>query len=371
MKILLCLLLLAAPAWAQNALDERLFTMPGQRAALLRGVDGSLRYLASPRAAAIYARQGKAGGPSRMAVQRALRRLRVLLKLTRSSRSFEAALRRDFALWQREAGPVHFTAYFEPIYEARLRPDARFRYPIYGLPDMHRWPRPHPTRLELEGADGLQPSPLLRGHAIAYLPDRLQAYLVQVQGAARVRLPGGKIVSLGYAGRTDWAYTGVGRELINDGKIRFEDLTQQAMLAYFRAHPEELDDYIVRNRRFVFFRPTHGRPATGALGVPLVAGRSIATDKALLPPGAPALVQIELHNPLTSQIFGTRRLVRVALDHDTGGAMRGARRVDIFMGSGPAAGERAGALNALGSLGYLLLKADAARLKRGQMTALP
>lgn len=369
MRFLCALLFFAAPAYSQNLLGSPL--TPAQRSSFVRGIDGNLRYLNSRNAAAFYSRQEKFGGPSRAAIRRSLRRLQLLLKVNQSPQKLDAALRRDFTLWQPTPAPVHFTGYFEPVYEARLRPDARFRYPIYRLPDVRRWPRPHPTRLQLEGGDGLHPSPLLRGYELAWLPDRLQAYLVQVEGAARLRLQDHRIMSVGFAGRTNWDYTGIGRELVNDGKIRFKDLTQQGMTAYFRAHPDELNDYLPRNRRFVFLRPTHGQPVSGALGVSLLAGHSIATDKSRLPPGAPALLQVQLHNPFTAQMFSTRTLTRIALDQDTGGAIRGANRVDVFMGSGLQAGERAGALNAMGSLNYLLLRTDAARLRAGKIVPFP
>lgn len=329
----------------------------------------NLRVLRAARGRALYARFEKSqrGAPSRAMIMRSLARLQTFAN-ARSEAQFRNYMRRDFVLWQAAPG-VHFTGYFEPVYEARLRPEGRFRWPLYRLPDLKNWPRPHPTRLQLEGADGTRPSPLLHGYVLAYLPDRLQAYLVQVQGSARLKMPD-KTISIGYAGHTNWGYTGMGRELIKDGKISFEQLTQQAMLNYFHTHPEELNDYLPRNRRFVFFRATHNRPVTGALGIPLVEGRSMATDKTMLPPGAPALVSIPLVNPFATRVYGTKHLARLIFDHDTGGAIKGRARVDLFMGSGYQAGESAGAMNARGALYYLILKSDAARLKSGKITAL-
>ncbi|HEY0074599.1 MAG TPA: MltA domain-containing protein [Abditibacteriaceae bacterium] len=353
-------------AVAANEFDVALQTAYRERVVMRRAISANLRWLQSPRGRALYMKFHKTqrGGPSREMILRSLQRLQAVTA-SRSQKEFMAAMRRDFLLWQPSVQAAHFTGYFEPVYEARRQPDARFRWPLYGLPNLAQWPRPHPTRLQLEGGDGKKQSPLLRGHALAYLPSRFQAYLVQVQGSARLRFPD-KVVAVGYAGRTQWNYTGIGRELINDGKIPFEQLTQQSLLAYFRAHPHELNNYLPRNKRFVFLRPTKGRPATGALGIPLVAGRSMATDKTSLPPGAVALASVPLRNPLTARVFGNGHLSRLLFDHDTGGAIKGPARVDIFMGSGTQAGERAGALNAVGMLNYLLLKSDAVRLKSGR-----
>ena len=111
-----------------------------------------------------------------------------------------------------------------------------------------------------------------------------------------------------------------------------------------------------RNKRFIFFRETHGAPASGALSVPLTGERSIATDKSLMPPGALALVQIEIKNPAVVRVLGRESITRFVLDQDAGGAIKGAGRVDVFMGTGQQARQRAGVINSPGRLYYLLLK---------------
>nr|MCU0570208.1 MltA domain-containing protein [Oculatellaceae cyanobacterium Prado106] len=140
------------------------------------------------------------------------------------------------------------------------------------------------------------------------------------------------------------------------GKFRLEEVTLPLLIDYFRQYPSEMDTYLPRNNRFVFFKETTGTPATGSLGVPVTAERSIATDKTLMPPGALALIAtaIPIANPqgtLTPQWVN-----RYVLDQDTGGAIKGAGRVDVFMGTGEQAGDRAGLMNTPGQLYYLLLK---------------
>jgi membrane-bound lytic murein transglycosylase A len=163
-------------------------------------------------------------------------------------------------------------------------------------------------------------------------------------------------MTIGYAGNTDYPYVGIGRELVKAGKIKPEELTLPAVVQYFKDHPDELDVYLPKNQRFVFFQPTGGSPATGSLGVPVLPERSIATDKSLFPPGALAVIQTQIPVQTAPGKLESQLVTRYVLDQDTGGAIKGAGRVDIFMGTGTLAGDRAGLINAPGQLYYLLLK---------------
>lgn len=338
--------------------DNRL---ESDRAALLGAIAHSLAYLDTPAAEAAY---GTYALPefSRDHVRRSLRRFRELVQTAHSQAALETAILNEFAFYQAvgnaEQGTVSFTGYFEPVYPASRVPTAEFRYPLYRRPsDLDRWPLPHPTRLELEGADGLQSHQgPLRGLELVWLRDRLDAFLVQVQGSARLQLTSGGTLTVGYAGRTEHPYISLGRELINDNQLPAEGLTLPAVLEYFRQAPDALNRYIPRNNRFVFFRETAGQPATGSLNVPVTPERSIATDKTLMPPGALALIHTDIPYPDASGQLVAHRVSRFVLDQDTGGAIQGAGRVDIFMGTGQAAGDRAGLINTTGEWYYLLLR---------------
>ena len=163
-------------------------------------------------------------------------------------------------------------------------------------------------------------------------------------------------MSVGYAGRTEYPYTSIGRQLVDAGKFSLEELTLPLLLDYFKANPDELDLYLPRNQRFIFCEETDGRPATGSLGVPVTPLRSIATDKSIMPPGAIALIYAPLPMRDSAGAWTTSPTSRYVLDQDTGSAIRGAGRVDVFMGTGTEAGEQAGLLNAEGEMYYLLLK---------------
>jgi len=334
---------------------------PGDRAALLTAIDHSLAYLDTAKAATDYQKYA-IPGITRDRVRRSLIRFRQLVVKSRSAAELQAAVQQEFVFYQAvgkdNQGTVAFTGYFEPTYAASRVRTAEYRYPLFRVPPgFAQWPKPQPTRDRLEGNDGLQfDKGPLKGLELVWLRDRLEAFLIQVQGSARLQMTDGSTMTVGFAGKTDHPYTGVGRELVKDGKMRLEDLTLPNLLAYFQQHPEDLNLYLPRNRSFVFFRETYGAAATGSLGVPVTAERSIATDKSLLPPGALALIHTQLPKQSAAGKLEQRPVSRYVLDQDTGSAIKGPGRVDIFMGTGVKAGDRAGLTNSTGQLYYLLLK---------------
>lgn len=331
--------------------------------ALVRSVDHSLAYLRTPKAEADYATYG-VPGITRERVIRSVQRFRELLFTAPSPGVLQRHIQREFRFYQAtgEAGDrvVHFTGYFTPTYRASLVPTAEYRYPLYRRPpNFDQWPPPHPSRVILEGVGGMgNPGSPLHGLELAWLADRLDAYLVQVQGSARLQLPNGAEMAVGYAGHTDYPYRSLGRALVEAGRFSLEELTLPKVLAYFQEHPEELDGYIAQNDRFIFFESTQGAPPQGSIGVAVTGDRSIATDKSLMPPGALALLVTELPYRAGDGTWQRRPVQQYVLDQDTGGAIRGAGRVDIFMGIGSEAGERAGLTNSEGQLYYLLLRED-------------
>jgi membrane-bound lytic murein transglycosylase A len=344
--------------------DAQLWTQPngkGDKAKLLRAVDQSLSYLDTAAAQNAY-RNYPVPGITRERVRRSVSRFKVLLQAANSPDALATAVYREFNLYESvgkdNQGTVDFTGYYEATYRASRLRTAEFRYPLYRLPsNFSNWPQPHPTRLQLEGADGLQSSKgRLKGQEMVWLSDRLQAFLTQVQGSARLTLTDGKVMTIGVAGKTNYPYTSLGKELVKAGKVRLEDLSLPFLLKYFTDHPAELDQYIPRNQRFIFFQETYGAPATGSLGIPVTTDRSIATDKSIMPPGALALIQTRFPYYNTARTIEHQAVNHFVLDQDTGGAIKGPGRVDIFMGTGDQAKERAGLINTPGRLYYLLLK---------------
>lgn len=345
--------------------DEQIFgsrgLQRGDRQALLASIDHSLRYLETNTAQRLY-QNYPVRGITLSRVRRSLLRFRQLVANSKSPAQLQAAVQKEFAFYQSVGhdgqGSVKFTSYYEPVYQASRVRTSVYKYPIYRLPpNFDNWNKPHPTRLQLEGKDGLLGNKSkLRGLELLWFRDRLDAYMIHIQGSAQIQLADGGTTAIGYAGATDYPWTSIGRELAKDGKLPLQGLTMPKMISFFREQPHELNNYLPRWERFVFFQESRGRRATGSLNIPVTAERSIATDKSIMPPGALALIQTSLPYPVAGGRLEYRRVNRFVLDQDTGSAIKGPGRVDYFMGTGKLAGDRAGVTGGNGSLYYLLLK---------------
>lgn len=348
-----------------TCLDERIYGGDNEKIAdkkvLLTAIDQSLKYLQT-RGAEVAYKKYKIPEITKERVDKSLRRFRELLLSTNSPQELHTAIEKEFVFYQSlgkdTKGTVLFTAYYEPLYLASRKPTKEFRYPAYRYPaDLTSWTKPHPTRLELEGADGLQGAKgKLKGLELFWFRDRLEPYIIQIQGSARLKLTDGTQTTIGYAGNTAYNYKSLGRLLVDDGKLPLEGLTMPIILDYFQKYPQDLNIYIPRDRSFVFFQETNGKPAQGSISVPLTPERSIATDKSLMPPGALALIRAPFPFANQNGELEHRTVSRYVLDQDTGGAIKGAGRVDYFLGTGKIAGDRAGVTVSNGQLFYLLLK---------------
>ncbi|ARV59483.1 murein transglycosylase [Nostocales cyanobacterium HT-58-2] len=341
--------------------DDAQRSTGGDRRALLTAIDNSLRYLTTDKAVAAY-QNYPIKQISLERVRRSLQRFRQLVVSSESPAQLQAAVRREFVFYQSVGndgnGNVKFTAYYEPVYAASRVRTSVYKYPIYRLPpDFDKWAKPHPKRVELEGKNGLlgNKSPL-RGLELFWFRNRLDAYLIQIQGSAQLKLTNGTTTSVGYAGGTDYPWTSIGGELAKDGKLPLKGLTMPVLIQYFQQNPKEMNNYLPRWERFVFFKETGGTPATGSIRVPVTPERSIATDKSVMPPGALALINTSVPYPAGGGQLVHRTVNRYVLDQDTGSAIKGPGRVDYFMGSGKLAGDRAGVTGGNGKLYYLLLK---------------
>ena len=246
-------------------------------------------------------------------------------------------------------GQVHFTGYGTPIYDGSLTPTGAFRYPLYKKPADFK--KPYNTRREIEERN------LLKGNEIVYLKSKLDAYLIHVQGSGQINLPSGEKVYVGYDADSGHTYTSMGRLLVMDGKIPEEDLTLSTLITYFDQHPTELDSYLKRNDRYIFFKRVNHAIPYGSIGVPVTPMRSIATDKKVFPAGGLTFAVIEPKRSKKGWWFHKEGKVEksfFALDQDTGSAIQTPARADIYFGIGDQAMHEAGELNAYGRLYYLL-----------------
>ena len=233
------------------------------------------------------------------------------------------------------------TAYFEPVMEASRLPAAGFSIPLYQQPVGLARRKPWFTRQEMDTLPEAQAA--LRGRAIAYLADPIDALSLQIQGSGRVRIiqsdGSQRWVRLSYDGTNDQPYRSVGRWLLDQGLVK--DASWPGIKAWLAQNPQRQQELLWSNPRVTFFREEDiaesdiSEGPRGAQGVALTPGRSIAVDPVNIPYGTP--VWLASSGPKTS-------LQKLVLAQDTGSAITGAVRADYFVGGGPEAGELAGRL---------------------------
>lgn len=270
------------------------------------------------------------------------------------------------------------TGYFEPELSASRTKSAAYPAPLLKAPeglekvsDKNRpagWPEDlsHGRRT----AKGLEPLPdrgeIMDGALadenleLVWLSNPVDAFFVHVQGSARLRLDDGSTMRVGYAGKTGYPYTSIARVLVERGEGTPEELTMSGLKRWLLEHPDQVDALLRRNRSYIFFReieiknPEDG-PVGGA-GLPLVAGRSLAVDPSQIPYGAPVFVSTNA----PGLAKGTEGLQRLMIADDTGSAIRGPARGDIFVGSGDESGRIAGEIRHKADM-IVLLPKEAAR----------
>jgi len=294
--------------------------------------------------------------------------LSLLLRLRRqypSSAGFIAAVRREFVFLRPEGkSRVLVTGYYQPEFPASAVKTGEYRYPLYGVPrDLVTLPDgragrmvngalfPYPPRAEID-ARGLATAPVL-----AWMRDPVEAFIVHVQGSAVLDLAGGGTMRVAYAARNGRPYRSIGAWLVETGRMRREEVTMPAIVSYLKEHPDEVGEVLSRNESYIFFRKARG-PAAGSLGEPLVPGRSAALDQGCYPPGAPLF--LVSRRPLVDadgSLNGFTPMRRLVFNHDSGSAIRGACRLDLYMGEGKRAGTAAGVMRHPGRIFVLVPRA--------------
>lgn len=257
------------------------------------------------------------------------------------------------------------TGYYEPVLEGSRDRSERFTQPVYGLPEdlvvvdlAEQYPelrgmrlrgrlngrtlQPYYTRGEIASGSGTFSAPV-----IAWVADPVELFFLQIQGSGQIQLESGERIRVGFADQNGHPYRSLGRYLVDSGALALEQASMQGIKAWAAANPQRLQDALNQNASYVFFRelPALQGPI-GALGVPLEAGYSIAVDPKFVPLGAP--VFLDTTYPLSPQ-----PLQRLVMAQDTGGAIRGAVRADLFWGSGAQAGALAGRMRQPGRVWVL------------------
>lgn len=174
-----------------------------------------------------------------------------------------------------------------------------------------------------------------QGLELVWVDDPVAAFFLEIQGSGRVRLADGRIMRVGYAGKNGLPYVAIGRVLVERGALRREEVSLFSIRDWLKAHPDEAAAVLNENRSYVFFREIHGYGPIGSEGVALTPGRSLAVDRSLIPMGAPLWVAGNLPD-------NGGPLQRLMVAQDTGGAITGPMRGDVFWGPGPDAERLAG-----------------------------
>ena len=346
---------------------------------LARAIDQSLLYLRS----AAPGQRFRFGTDSydRDHLVRSLERFCRLTETQTDPASLARAVAGEFRIYRAAGrngpGDVLFTGYYEPTLKGCRHPDAACRYPVYGRPtdllsvDLSPFGErfsgqriigrvtgqtlvPYPDREAIEAQNALAgKAPIL-----AWVNDPVDLFFLQIQGSGRVALAEGGILRLHYAVSNGRPYRSIGRLLIDSGQIAAENMSMQAIRDYLRANPHRQAAVLGYNPSYVFFEISETGPL-GSLSVPLTPGRSLATDPRHFPKGALAFIRCV--KPLTddfSRILAWTPFGRFVLNQDTGGAIRGPGRADLFWGDGPYAELAAGHLQHPGELYFLVLKPD-------------
>lgn len=335
-------------------------------AGLEDGVSASLHYLAKLPATKTYDLCDRK--ISVADIKSSLKELDSLWRTTGGGKEFSRRVAEGFALLAIEEGSrkkkVMVTGYFEPMLEGSLTKEPPFLYPLYPPPndlvqkggEVGRLDGgrlvPYWTRGEIEDQN------LLAGRELVYLNDPVEAFILQVQGSGRVRLRDGSIRRLQYAAKNGRPYRSIGKYLVERGAMDLDEVNLPAISAYLKAHPGEIKEVLRYNESYVFFRWGNSEQSgpLGSLGEPLTPERSVALDREFFPPGIPAF--LFSRKPIFNEgdeIIGWSKMQRLVFNQDSGSAIRGPDRLDLFLGHGPRARATAGVLKGQGRL-YILLK---------------
>ncbi len=274
-------------------------------------------------------------------------------------------------------GQMLVTGYYEPFLNGSYRKNSRYRFPLYTRPSdlisidlapfSERfkgetiWGRfsgktviPYHSRKEIDSTGAL----FEKAAVLAWVDDRIDLFFLHIQGSGKLYMNGGDPVNVHYNSPNGRPYRSIGKLLIDSGAIPREEMSMQAIKKYLRGNPDTVDDILNANPSYVFFNTEKEGPI-GSIGVQLTPGRSIATDRRIFPKAALAFIQTQ--KPLVDGdglISQWSRFNRFVVNQDTGGAIRGPGRADLFWGNGPYAELAAGYMQHPGMLYFLVLNPE-------------
>ncbi len=342
---------------------------------LREALERNLQYLCklSPDHGFIY-------GPHRYTCRQMVESQAAFVEMIRTAsglKDLNERVRKEFLVYKAAGrdGQVLFTGYFEPILQGRFRPDSTFRYPIYRKPDdlikidLSLFNEDYKGKSIIARIEGKSVIPyysrqqIAQGRALegrnlelAWLKDPVDVAFLQIQGSGRLDLGDGKMTRVGYSERNGHPYRSIGRYLMERGLITREEMSMQAIRRCLAERPDTVEEVLDYNPSYVFFRDLGDGPLLGSINTPITPGRTLALDSRLFPPGA--IAWIKASKPKVNdkgEIVSWEAFSRFVLNQDTGGAIKGPGRADLFWGSGSYAELAAGHMRHEGEL-YILIK---------------
>ncbi len=237
-----------------------------------------------------------------------------------------------------------FTGYFEPELDGSRWTSNRYKFPIYKMPREAMVSNPWLTRRQIIEGDAMSE----RGLEIAWVDDPVELFFLQIQGSGRIRLPDGSYLRVGYRGANGHPYRSIGVELVRRGVYEAHQVSAEVIKNWVRRNPDEGRELLFHNPSYVFFREVSQVPADkgplGAMNRSVTAMRTVAVDPAFVKLGAPVWIEKGGEEPMH----------RLMIAQDTGAAIKGAQRADVFFGTGDNAGREAGKLKDPGRMVVLL-----------------
>jgi len=309
-----------------------------------------------------------------------LKAFQKLLQKNLPQEEFNKKVSEKFLLYRVGKGKnkkVLFTGYYRPVITASPTPSPRYRFPIYQMPDedfqsvkrqggirlvgsnsgikkirqsTKNWR--NLTREEIDNKGALSH----QGLEVAWLENELERYFLHIQGSGVLEFPDGTRQGVRYQGSNNYSYNSIGKKMIRDGVITTSQGSMQEIKKYFANNPQDTSKYLSQNKRYIFFSLSD-KGAIGSGGGELVGGRSIATDKSIYPAGG--LVFVKVRQPVldaNNKIKYWKPISRFVIDQDTGSAIRGKARADLYFGTGKKAGAKAGHYHEKGEVYYLIKK---------------
>ncbi|MFH1729443.1 MAG: MltA domain-containing protein [Pseudomonadota bacterium] len=294
-----------------------------------------------------------------------------------TSDDFNKFIKDNFKVYKAKGSGIFqkilFTGYYTPLIKGSLKKTSKYIHPIYRLPkdivsaELRSFSKnlekktirgkvldnrlvPYLTRQEIDQ------KLMLAGKQLEMLwtDNYIDLFFLQIQGSGIIELENNKQVNIGYAGVNGRPYVSIGKLLIEDNKISTENMSMQAIKQYFKNNPDDLEHYLYQNESYVFFKElSKDEFPKGSLNIPLVANRSIAADPNVFPKGC--LAYIETEKPIfddNGNIIKWEKFGSFVIDQDSGGAIKGSARIDIFFGKGETAQTTAGYFKQKGKMFY-------------------